>query len=69
MWGLGVFPGNPVGLSAFIARGPGLIPGGGTNFPQATQCYKKKRLNIYNKGYLFKEYLHTMFYLKIIWKT
>ena len=33
MWGLGVFPGNPVGLSAFIARGPGLIPGGGTNFP------------------------------------
>jgi len=27
-----------LGLRAFIARGPGLIPGGGTNFPQAAQC-------------------------------
>ena len=32
-----------LGVSAFIAGGPGLIPGQGTKIPQATQYGQKKK--------------------------
>ena len=43
-------PGNSLavqwlGLCAFIAEGPGSIPGQGTKIPQAVQCSQKKKKN------------------------
>ena len=54
-------------ISSTYLNCPGLIPGGGTNFHKLHSAIKKKkRLNIHNKRYPFKEYLHIVFYLKII---
>ena len=32
-----------LGLGALTPRGPGLVPGWGTNIPQAGQCGQKKK--------------------------
>ena len=33
-----------LGLGALTPRGPGLVPGWGTNIPQAGQCGQKKKI-------------------------
>ena len=43
-----------LGLLAFTAEGPGLIPGGGTKIPQAVQWTEKKK-GISHRLFLVKE--------------